>query len=171
MFKPRKHTQGFTLLELVLVVALIGLLSLASAPNLRELWLRYQSEAQLRKVEQLLRFSRLYAVSQQRPVQVCPLNTGHCHSNWSTKLTSLAVSLPTMSALELQHTLIDDSAFELRYDREAVIFRPDGSLDVLGSGSFILCTKEPMPWHFRLTLSQAGRYRSSLQTSGCPLEN
>ncbi|MFC4655557.1 GspH/FimT family protein [Rheinheimera marina] len=164
-----KSTAAFSLIELLLVIVLLMLLALSASPNLRELWLRHKAQSFMHQLEQQLRYSRVYAISQQRQVRVCPQLGSVCLNNWDlAPLTSTVLAMPGVSGFALQQLAPDPAQFSLSYSREQLIFRPDGSLDLLGSGSFILCARQQMPWHFRLSLSQAGRYRASLVQGLCP---
>lgn len=170
MQSDQRSHNGFTLMELLIVMVLLMVLALSAGPNLREVWLRYKAGHFMHQLEQQLRYSRVYAISQQRLVRVCPQLGTVCLNNWdSAPLTSTVLAMPGMAEFALQQLEPDPTQFRFSYSREQLIFRPDGSLDLLGSGSFILCSRQVMPWHFRLSLSQAGRYRSSLVPGLCPL--
>jgi len=164
-----KRIQAFSLLELLVVITLLALLATAGSMDLRALWLRYQAETFITELNQLLRFSRSYAISQQQQVRVCPALDQLCVADWQlAPITSSVMTAPSTAAAPLQQLALLNRQFSLSYSRAEFIFRPDGSLDLLGSGSFILCSRQAMPWHFRLTLSQAGRSRVNFYTAPCP---
>lgn len=164
-----KKNRAFSLLELLLVLAIVAILSAIGMPNLREVWQRLQAEHFMRQLSQHLAYAKVHAIAQQKPVQICPRQQALCSSDWNSAPIQLhqkaLVSWQDVLLRELRHPVHSHTLF---YNRPSLQFRSDGSLDLLESGTFVYCSKEPYQWHFRLSVSQAGRSRLWQQNTPCP---
>lgn len=160
---------AFSLIEVLLVIAIIAIISVIGLPNLRETWQRLQAEHFMRQLSQHLAYARVHAIAQQHPVQICPRHGVVCSSDWNSAPIQLhqkgLKSWQDLLLRELEHPVNSHLLF---YNRPSLQFRSDGSLDSLESGTFVYCSKEPYHWHFRLTLSQAGRSRLWQENRSCP---
>jgi type IV fimbrial biogenesis protein FimT len=169
--KTAKRSSAFSLIEILVVLVILASLSIIGMPNLRELWLRLQAEHFMRQLSQHLAYARVHAISQQYPVQLCPRLGAICSSDWNSAPIQLhqkaLISWQDVLLRELKHPV---QSHQLFYNRASLQFRSDGSLDVLESGTFIYCSKEPYHWHFRLSVSQAGRSRLSQENTPCPYQ-
>lgn len=167
-----KSSAAFSLIELLVVLAIIAIVSAIAMPNLRELWQRLQAEHFMRQLSQHLVFARVHAITQQYPVQLCPRLGQICSPDWNAAPIQLhqkaLKSWQDVLLRELKHPV---HSHRLYYNRPSLQFRSDGSLDLLESGTFVYCSKEPYRWHFRLSVSQAGRSRLWQENSSCPNAN
>lgn len=164
-----RTSAAFSLIEVLLVLAIIAIVSAVGMPNLRELWQRLQAEYFMRQLSQHLAYARVHAIAQQHPVQICPRHGVVCSSDWNSAPIQLhqkaLKSWQDLLLRELKHPV---HSHQLFYSRPSLQFRSDGSLDLLESGTFVYCSKEPYHWHFRLTVSQAGRSRLLQENTSCP---
>ena len=164
-----KGCYAFSLIEVLLVLAIIAIVSAIGMPNLRELWQRLQAEHFMRQLSQHLAYARVYAIAQQHPVQICPRQGVLCSSDWNSAPIQLhQKALKNWQDLLLRELKHPVHSHQLFYSRPSLQFRSDGSLDLLESGTFVYCSKEPYHWHFRLSISQAGRSRLWQENTSCP---
>lgn len=162
-------SEAFSLIELLLVLTLLALVSTIAMPDLREFWLRLQAEHFMRQLSQHLAYARVHAIAQQDPVQICPRHGTVCSSDWNSAPIQLhQKALQNWQDLLLRELKHPVHSHQLFYNRPSLQFRSDGSLDLLESGTFIYCSKMPYQWHFRLTVSQAGRSRLWQENKPCP---
>ncbi|KKL03012.1 general secretion pathway protein GspH [Rheinheimera mesophila] len=162
-------SEAFSLIELLLVLTLLALVSTIAMPDLREFWLRLQAEHFMRQLSQHLAYARVHAIAQQDPVQICPRHGTVCSSDWNSAPIQLhQKALQNWQDLLLRELKHPVHSHQLFYNRPSLQFRSDGSLDLLESGTFIYCSKTPYQWHFRLTVSQAGRSRLWQENKPCP---
>ncbi|WP_233081240.1 GspH/FimT family pseudopilin [Rheinheimera soli] len=164
-----KKAWAFSLIELLIVLAIVAILSAIGMPNLREVWQRLQADHFMRQLSQHLAYARVHAIALQKPVQICPRHGLTCSSDWNSAPIQLhQKGLKNWQDLLLRELKHPVNSHQLFYSRASLQFRSDGSLDLLESGTFVYCSKEPYHWHFRLSVSQAGRSRLWQENSPCP---
>jgi prepilin-type N-terminal cleavage/methylation domain-containing protein len=92
VFKFNKKEQGFTILELMVVVAIIGVTAVIGVPN----YLQWSSQRQLReaasRIQSQLTFARMAAMNQNATVQVALAPLGNF-------LTVTSINLNTGNAI------------------------------------------------------------------------
>jgi len=164
-----RSSAAYSLIELLLVLAILAITSAVGMPDLREFWQRLQAEHFMRQLSQHLAYARVHAIAQQNPVQLCPRHGSVCSSDWNSAPIQLhQKALKNWQDLFLRELKHPIHSHQLFYSRSSLQFRSDGSLDLLESGTFVYCSKEPYQWHFRLTVSQAGRSRLWQENKPCP---
>ncbi|WP_186435283.1 GspH/FimT family pseudopilin [Rheinheimera sediminis] len=163
--------SAFSLLELLLVLAIVGIVSATALPDLRQVWQRFQAEHFMRQLSQHLAYARVHAITHQKQVQICPRYGLLCNSDWNSTAIQLHQralnSGQDVLLRELRHPI---DSHQLFYNRPSLQFRRDGSLDFLESGTFVYCSKESYHWHYRLSISQAGRSRLWQENTPCPYQ-
>lgn len=87
--KIQAHTdKGFTLLELLVVVAIIVITTTLISPKVSTLLTDSQSKQKATELKQALVFSRNSAISMARTVILCPVSTnGTCGRDWNQQLS------------------------------------------------------------------------------------
>lgn len=80
---PTKHPTGFTLLELIIVIAIVAITLSFAVPGWNMLANKGQHRAILENYHGLFAFARWSAASQRKLVTVCPLSDKQqCVDNW-----------------------------------------------------------------------------------------
>ncbi len=164
---PHPLQAGFSLLELLIVLNLLGLMLAIGWPSLQEMLARQHAQSYIRQFQQHLNFARIMAISSGRVVTFCPRHSGQCLNQW-WQIPVQINQQQKNNELKLIRLLDQpkDSHW-LYYNREQIQFRQDGSLQALQNGTFVYCAKQ-YDWHYTLTLSQAGRSQSEFVPAPCP---
>lgn len=155
--------SGTTLLELLLVVAIVGLLVGVALPGYRAVAARQDIASELSRLEGALSLARGTAIARARPVTLCPSNDGvHCGEDWRGKLL-IKAGAPDWQGATL-HVFAPSrlARIDFREDAKPVRFLANGRASG-HNGTFEICSKERLG--ARLVLSNFGRYRHS--DGGC----
>ena len=69
--KTRQYTQGFTLIELMITITLIGIMATIAIPSMRDFLVRQRLASDVNRVTTLFNFARSEAVRRNQPVLIC----------------------------------------------------------------------------------------------------
>ncbi len=120
----RITSAAFSLIEVLLVLAIIAIVSAVGMPNLRELWQRLQAEHFMRQLSQHLAYARVHAIAQQHPVQICPRHGVVCSSDWNSAPIQLhQKALKNWQDLWLRELKHPVHSHQLFYSRPSLQFR------------------------------------------------
>lgn len=161
--------SGFSLPEVMVTIAVLLILSTTAVPSMAAFIDQQRAQAYIRQFSMHLAYARVAATSSNLPVRVCPSSSGQCENAWQQYPIQLAVLNPATEQSELLRELPPPaSRHTLRYNREAITFRRDGSLNGFENGTFFYCGKPGADWHYKVVLNQAGRNKVNLVNQPCP---
>ncbi|MDO5505887.1 MAG: Tfp pilus assembly protein FimT/FimU [Pseudoxanthomonas suwonensis] len=82
---PCRSQRGFTLIELIITVAVLGTLSLVAAPAMSKAVAHYRAQTLTHELTGAFALARIHAISKNVPVQVCPSDGQRClsHADWN----------------------------------------------------------------------------------------
>ena len=69
--KTTKHTQGFTLLELMITITLIGIMATIALPAMKDFVTRQRLAGDVSRITSVFGFARTEAVRRNQPVLIC----------------------------------------------------------------------------------------------------
>ena len=97
----QNKVSGFTVLEMLVAIAIIGILTVIALPSVGNMVTRIRMDGKINAVTSALNFARSEAVKRGQTVAVCPGTTATCGTgiNWSS---GWVVSLPGTTAQLLQ---------------------------------------------------------------------
>lgn len=81
----RRNIKGFTLLELLVTLALMGILAAWGLPNFKALGERSAVTSEINRLQAILTLARNTAITQQNDITVCPTNESRsaCTNDWN----------------------------------------------------------------------------------------
>lgn len=163
--RPSSTLTGFTLIEVIVCLAIFAVMSVMALPSLAELFARQRAESFMQQFRQQLSYARVQAVSLGSTITVCPRQLQQCDGRWSETPVQIFDAAPG-TALHKQIEALDAN-HRLFYNRELLEFRADGSLNALQNGTFIYCVAD-YHWHASLSVSQSGRSQLQWHEQPCP---
>lgn len=165
---PILTSRGFSLPEVMVTLAVLVIFSTTAVPSMSALIDQHRASAYVRQFSQHLAYARVAATSSNLPVKVCPVVGDDCTSQWHSVPVQVALQYPDATTALLRELPLVSNRHKLIFNRDALTFRRDGSLNGFENGTFVYCGKSDANWHYTLTVNQAGRNRLSKIASPCP---
>lgn len=78
--------RGFTLIELMVVILIFSMIAVAGVPAFNSLRDRLATDISKRVMQKTLGEARSWALSNNKPVVVCPLRNERCSASWNDPL-------------------------------------------------------------------------------------
>jgi len=135
------HTRGFTLIELMITVALLGILVALAMPSFSDLMRRTKIESAASNVMVSLATARNEAVKRGRNVSICSSTDGtNCSgsNNWATGwliYSSAGTPIKVFDALQTGISVVGDAT----HVQHQVTFTSSGSTTLGGAGNITIC--------------------------------
>lgn len=83
--KNKQH--AFTLVELMVGIAIVGILATVALPSLNQFIVSMRVDSQISELHRLLLVARNTAVNSGRDVVVCPIVNGACTNDWTQEVS------------------------------------------------------------------------------------
>ena len=146
-------SKGFTLLELIVVIAILGITMAIAAPNLMTMISNNRISSNASDFAAALQLAKAEAVARVNPVILCKKNTGStgciASGDWSQGWIVFSddngnggVDGGANEAILLVHDALDSGitfgGSTTQVDT-AIVFRPSGTSNVTSTGTLIIC--------------------------------
>ena len=136
-----KNQAGFTLLELIITLAIVGIASTIAITNLTALTKDTDSETYSRDLAKTISYARVQSVSIGQTVTLCPMESGACTTDWSKALTLFVDAnnnrtLGDNQVLRIIEAIPDKDSLSYSGTSAGISFYSDGSIGEDDNGSF-----------------------------------
>ena len=151
-----EKSQGFTLVELMITLVLMGVLAMLTIPNFERFYQKKQETTYITHLKQTLEFAHVYALEHHTPVTICPTdNDQTCTDSWNRPLILFTPKKILLIFQAPPHTDILTAA--LFPNSRWIQLQPEG-LNVQTSGNLTL-TNQATSRNMQLILSNTGKIR------------
>jgi len=170
----RKIQQGFTIMELMVSVAILGIITAIAMPSLSEFRVKMRVDNEIAQLQRMVLTARNTAVNLGQNVTLCPLNGSNiCINNWEGEL-SVFVDLdqdnifepgavPAEVLIKVKRAI--NTADTLNYAAVTrITFTPTGLLANGLNGTFSYCPNGNNNLNRAVVVSPSGRTYQSIDT-------
>jgi len=159
-----KGCTGFTLIELMVGIAILVIISAIALPNLNNFLIKMRVDNEISKLNRMILTARNTAVSMGQTVTLCPLATDNsCSDNWGGQL-SVFIDLDDDNVFDLTdgETLVKVKAKitqidQLQYSQSVPITYEATGLLSTTNGNFIFCPENNTDRNRGISISRNGR--------------
>ncbi|WP_028767530.1 GspH/FimT family pseudopilin [Shewanella fidelis] len=169
----QKKQSGFTLVELMVTIAVAAILLTVGMPSLTSMYDGYRAESNIRSIQQAIQFARNHALSYGTRITICPLSSTSCGSNWIGGF-SVFVDNGTLNTIDgTDQLLLEIAPFNSKdfidYDQSTITIDSDGFISSnFNSGLLSYCpSSKSSPESMALQLSISGKVRFATGTITC----
>ena len=153
---------GFTLIEIIITLAITSILSLLLIPSISSALYRYELTSTANQLETLLHYARAEAIIRNDKVILCPVSeSAECTQNWDSSLVVVKTGKGRLlRKVQLrEHAIIDWRGF---YRRNKIIFFP--RIAQASSNGVLKISHEQCQFcQATITINRAGRVRKSIK--------
>jgi len=159
-----KRNSGFTLIELMVGVAMLGIISAVALPNLSEFLIKMRVDNEISELNRMILTARNTAVNMGQTVTLCPLAADNsCSDNWGEQL-SVFIDLDDDDVFDLVdgETLVKVKAAigsmdRLQYTQTVPVTYEATGLLSTANGNFIFCPEDEAGWNRGISIGASGR--------------
>lgn len=86
-FSSTSSSKGFTLVELMVSIAVVAILSAIALPSMNDFLVKMRVDNEISEMQRLLLTARNMAINTGKNTTVCPLTNGTCTTNWAGEIS------------------------------------------------------------------------------------
>jgi type IV fimbrial biogenesis protein FimT len=164
-FSTPDHKNGFTLIELIVAIAVVGILSAIALPSMSNFLVKMRVDNQISEIQRLLLTARNIAINTGKNTTICPLSGGECIANsWQGEISIFTngandnskYEAPTDELFKIKEAIKTGDKLEFPY--KSVTYSPSGRLVVpTVVTTFTYCPKDKANESRGIDLSISGR--------------
>lgn len=168
-----RNKQGFTLIELMVAIAIVAILSAIALPKMSDFLIKMRVDNEISEMQRLLLTARSIAINTGQNTTVCPLTAGACTNDWTGVVSVFTNSSNTADndkydAATEQLVKLKDSiktGDKLQFAHSGIVYTPSGQLQFPTVASvFSYCPKDKADKSRGISLSLSGRSYTSSDT-------
>lgn len=158
------NKQGFTLIEVIVAVAIVAILSAVALPSMGDFLVKMRVDNQITEMQRLLLTARNIAINTGKNTTICPLSDGKCTANWQDEISIFTngandnneYNAPADELVKVKEAI--KSGDKLQFTITSVIYAPSGQLIVpTAVSTFKYCPKDDASKSRAIDLSISGR--------------
>ena len=162
-----KSTKGFTIVELMVGVAIVGLLTMIAIPSMSEWLVKMRVDNEISTMHRLILTARNTAVNSELPVIICPLDGNSCVNDWTGEI-SVFIDVDNQgdfdagvdTIIRMKDPISDGD--NLTYDFSRLTYRPTGQ--ATGISIFSYCPSGTTNYNRGIEVSRLGRAYATSDT-------
>lgn len=170
----KRLLKGFTITELLIGIAIVGILTAVAAPSLSQLMVQSRVDNEISEIHRLILLARNSAINSGRSVTICPLSGTSCGTNWQNELSVFINNDNTLvnnkiydstneELIKIKSKITDGDT--LQFNQTVIIFAPTGRLSTGGNSKFSYCPKSDADLSRGIEISLSGRVYASSDTN------
>ncbi|KFZ39231.1 methylation site containing protein [Shewanella mangrovi] len=161
-----RFQSAFTLVELMVTIAVAAILLTVGVPSLKSLYDGYRGSSSISEIQQTLAFARNQAISYGRPVGVCANSSNtSCGSDWSNGVLVYATTAGSTDTVNQVLKVIDSFNSNDSVKGSKIVFRADGIAN--GSASFVYCPNGETTASRSVSVSSSGLISEGADNQSC----
>lgn len=172
---PTKLDKGFTIIELMVTIAIAGIIAAIAMPNLNDFLVRMRVDNEVTEMHRLLLTARNSAINTGLNTTVCPLNTATpqtCTNNWENDISVFTNTTAVTNIMDGTDTLIKIKAAIKASDKleltnaGAIVYSPTGRTITNNANQLTYCPYGYSKESNGISVSTSGRsYIGTLNSS------
>ena len=160
---PSKKELGFSLIELMITIAVAAIIMVIAVPNLSSFTTQMRVDNEISELQRLLLTTRNAAINSGQNATLCPLQADDSCQNtidWTGR-----IGIVSIDGLIKEREAIQ-AGDKLDFSFNSVIYNPSGQLSNNNIGTFSYCPKGFSDFSRGIDLSLAGRAYLSSDING-----
>ncbi|GAA5131190.1 GspH/FimT family pseudopilin [Thalassotalea piscium] len=164
------NSKGFTLIETLVVVALLMTLTAVGIPSLSDFIIKMRVDNEIDRINRLLLVTRNIALNTNQAVTFCPLQSNICVNQWHQELSVFTdannnkIYEPHLKEQLIQYkdAIVVGDKLQYGNTRKGLTYAPNGYLMGWGqNATFMYCPKGHLAKSRAITVAVSGRaYKS-----------
>lgn len=158
-------TKGFTIVELMVTIAIAGVLLAIAMPSLNSFLVQMRVDNQVREMQRLMLTARNTAINTGLSTTICPLSGANCTNNWGNEISVFTNTTITTNILDGTDELIktkaaieaDTNDQLISSSTATLVYTPAGRLLTNAASKFTYCPYGYAEKSNGITVSASGR--------------